>query len=169
MRILIVISMLLFLVYGGNGIIGQKARDAVRASAGKPTGCELNDAVLDTLSQKTKRDQIIIVVARVGTSETRDYLNRRRLHNVLVYLTQFVTPEGGRRKGSEIVLAEGESKSADGIIELYAEGKLFDTLRPAHNADLYLGTCVPDQPGQDVCRNDSDKNFYPCLDKTKLK
>jgi hypothetical protein len=132
-----------------------------------PTRCEFNNAVLDTLAQKTKRDQTIIVIARLGTSETRKNLNRRRLHNVLMYLSEFITPAGGRRKANEIVLAEGESKTPNGVIELYAEGKLYDTLRPAQNADLYVGTCVPDQPGQDVCSNTSDKNLYPCLDKRR--
>ena len=158
MRVLIGISILLFLVCGGSGIVGPTAGNVSRAAV-KPTGCEFNDAVLDTLSQNTKRDQVIIVIARLGTSETRRNLNQRRLHNIMIYLTEFVTPAGGRRKESDVVLAEGKSKSPDGVIELYAEGKLYDTLRPSRNADVYVGTCVPDEPGQDVCRYSGDKKF----------
>lgn len=129
----------------------------------KPTGCEYNNAVLDTLAQQTKRDHVIVVVARLGTSEKRKGLNPRRLHNVLVYLTEFTTEEGGRRKPDDIVLAEGSSHTPYGVIELYAEGKLFGVLRPGENADLYVGTCVPDDPKQDICNSKNDSNFYPCL------
>ncbi len=131
------------------------------------TGCEYNNAVLDTLAQKTKRDQVIIIVARLGTNESRKPLNQRRLHNVLVYLTEFTTPEGGRRKPADIVLAEGSTNTSYGVIEMYAEGKLFDTLRPGRNAVLHVGTCVPDDPGRDVCSLKTNGNFYPCLDKPK--
>src|SRR5947209_14220385 len=73
----------------------------------RPTGCEYNDAILDTLAQQTKRDHVIVVVARLGTGEQRKDLNQRRLHNVLVYLTEFITEQGGRRKPDDVVLAEG--------------------------------------------------------------
>jgi hypothetical protein len=140
----------------------QPTKDQVRR-----TGCEYNDAVLDTLAQKTQQDQVIIIIARLGTSETRKGLNQRRLHNVLVYLTAFTTKEGGRRKAEDIVLAEGSSKASNGVIELYAAGKLFDTLRPPLNSDLFVGTCIPDDPKQDICGLKSDSGFYPCLDKFK--
>jgi hypothetical protein len=131
------------------------------------TGCEYNNAVLDTLAQKTKRDEVIIVIARAGKTETRKGLNQRRLHNVLVYLTEFMTSQGGRRKSSEVILAEGSSNSLYGVIELYAEGKLFGMLRPSRNADLHIGTCVPDNPTQDICSLKTDSNFYPCLDRSR--
>jgi hypothetical protein len=140
----------------------QSATDQVRQ-----TGCEYNDAVLDTLAQKTKQDQVIIIIARLGTRESRKALNQRRLHNVMVYLTEFTAVTGGRRRPADIVLAKGSSNASYGVIELYTEGKLFDTLRPGQNADLLVGRCIPDDPAQEICKVKNENNFYPCLDKLR--
>jgi hypothetical protein len=159
---IVVLALVLSLPVSSHLASIQPTKDQVRT-----TGCEYNDAVLDTLAQKTQQDEVIILIARLGTSETRKGLNQRRLHNVLVYLTAFTTKGGGRRKADEIVLAEGSSKASNGVIELYAGGKLFDTLRPPLNSDLLVGTCVPDDAKQDICGLKSDEKLYPCLDKPR--
>lgn len=128
-----------------------------------PTGCELNVAVLDGLAQKAEGDDLIIVVARLGRNETKTNLNRRRLHNVLIYLTEFLTDGRVRRKPKTIVLAEGEKSHDSGRIELYLKGKLFDVLRVKRNADLPVGYCALEPP-EKPCPAE-ERNLYPCRDR----
>jgi hypothetical protein len=129
----------------------------------QPTGCEYNSAVLDVLAQKTSLDQLIIVIARLGSNEGRSNLNRRRLHNVRTYLTEFLTDPSVRRNTEMIVLAQGERVHGFGRIEFYVSGKLVRTLTMRTNADLTIANCAREPP-EDPCPR-SMRNFYPCKDK----
>jgi hypothetical protein len=129
----------------------------------EPTGCEYNTSVLDGLAQSTSLDELIIVIAHLGRNETKSTLNHRRLDNVRVFLTEYLTNPKVRRKQQTIILAEGERANGLGRVEFYVDGKLVDTLRMRTNADLSLGNCGWEPP-QDPCPP-LMKNFYPCRDK----
>ena len=129
----------------------------------RPTGCEYNTAILDNFAQKTKLDELIIVIAHLGSNETNPNLNNRRLHNVRVYLTKFLTDPSVRRKPETIVLAQGERVHDFGRIDFYVNGKLVDTLKIRTNADLSVANCGREPP-ESPCPP-SMRDFYPCKDR----
>jgi hypothetical protein len=129
----------------------------------EPTGCEYNSAALDVLAQKSRLADLIIVIARLGSNETRPNLNSRRLHNVRTYLTEFLTDPSVRRSSETIVLAQGERVLGFGRVEFYVNGKLVSTLTLRTNADLTAANCGIEPP-ESPCPS-SMKNFYPCKDK----
>ncbi len=128
----------------------------------RPTGCEYNTAILDSLAQKTNLDELIIVIARLGPNETKPNLNNRRLHNVRTYLTEFLTDPSVRRKPETVVLAQGERAQDFGSIEFYVNGKLVDTLKIRANADLSVANCGR-EPSENPCPP-SMRNLFPCKD-----
>ena len=160
------------LLLGCSTAVAQSSLEPVKLSDyanAKPMGCAERQAVIDVISQKTPADELIIVVARLGTGETRPNLNWRRLHNVRVFWTEFLE-KSGRRKPETIILAEGERVEGYGQLEFYVDGKLVGVVKVARNADLSIGSCYP--PDDSYIRNriynpcwvKSDRNFYPCRD-----
>jgi hypothetical protein len=129
----------------------------------RPTGCEYNTAILDSLAQKTKLDELIIVIARLGSNETKANLNNRRLHNVRTYLTEFLTDPSVRRRPETVVLAQGERAQDIGTIEFYVNGKLVNALKIRANADLSIANCGREPP-ENPCPP-SMRNLFPCKDK----
>lgn len=142
---------------------GGDAASATNAQV-KPAGCATNNGVLDVLAHQTRPDQLIIIIARLGTGERDRGLNRRRLHNVKTYLTEYVTGEGGRRGADMLILAEGERVKGYGRVEFYVGGVLTTYILVGRGSDLIIGTCYP-EPGENVCALPTDRNFYPCLDR----
>ena len=136
----------------------------------KPSYCGERIAVLDGIHQKTPADDSIIIIARLGNGDKRLNLNRRRLHNVRVYWTEFLY-EGHRRKPGTVILAEGEPVKGFGHLEFYVGEKLVYVMKVAPNADLFVGSCYPPDDSfiknraYNPCRVESDRNFYPCRDK----
>lgn len=126
----------------------------------RPTGCEYNTTILDSLAQKTGLDELIIVIARLGSNETKPNLNNRRLHNVRTYLTEFLTDPSVARKPETIVLAQGEAVQGFGRIEFYVNGKLVGILKIRANADLAVANCGREPPESPCPR--SMRKFYPC-------
>lgn len=124
----------------------------------KPTNCEFNIAVLDAAHGKVGKDDLIIVIARLGDAEQRQELNRRRLHNVRTYLMEF---DG--RSPETIITAEGERVKGYGRVELYVGGRLFYVLMIRPNADFPVGSCSYE--GEDPCSHEREKKLYPCLDR----
>jgi len=128
-----------------------------------PTSCELSSSYLDSLLEKVKTDDILIVIARLGRRESRADLNRRRLFNLRTYLASFrgrtlftTTPEA-------LVTGIGVRSSGLGVLELYLQGKLIARLYVGHNRDLYVGECAVDLDlYNEPCGMDSQKIFYPC-------
>ena len=141
---------------------------AVRSNAitqSRPTGCEYNTAILDGLAQKTKPDELIIVIAHLGPNDTKQNLNNRRLHNVRVYLTEFLNDASVRRRRETVVLAQGDRAQDYGSVEFYVSGKLVDTLKIRANADLSVANCgwaPPDSPCPTAMRN-----LFPCKDRSR--
>ena len=124
----------------------------------KPTNCEFNIAVLDGAHGKVGKDDLIIVIARLGDNEQRQDLNRRRLHNIRTYLVEF-----DHRSPETIITAEGERVNGYGRVELYVGGKLFYVLIIRPNADFPVGSCSYE--GEDPCTHEREKKLYPCLDR----
>lgn len=150
-----------------SNVLAVRQRSSVASSKvfmqDQPTGCEYNSAVLDVLAQKTSLDELIIVIARLGSNEARSNINNRRLHNVRTYLTEFLTDPSVRRKSEMIVLAQGERVQGLGRIEFYVGGKLVRTLTMRTNADVTVANCAREPPERPCPR--SMRNFYPCKDK----
>lgn len=84
----------------------------------KPMSCADRQAGIDVIGQRTPADELIIVIARLGTGETRPNLNRRRLHNVRVFWTEFLE-KTAKRKPETIVLGEAERIKGHGHLEFY--------------------------------------------------
>lgn len=93
--------------------------DPIKASAyanDKPFSCAHRSTIVDVVHQKTPADELILVIARPGDGDSRPRLNRRRLHNVRAYWTQFLDI-GYRREPETVVLAEGERIKGYGQLE----------------------------------------------------
>src|SRR6266550_1335300 len=90
----------------------------------KPTNCETNAAILDRIPQNRFQsntpNDVVIVIARLGSQEFSRALNHRRLFNVRYRLEKYRGLNPNR-----IVLAEGDRVERYGRVELYVDGKLF--------------------------------------------
>lgn len=144
---------------GARNIMGQKA--ASNSEAGpQPANCENNIAMLEAANHAAGRDGLIIMIARLGNGETKQSLNRRRLHNARFYLTNYLR----LRADETIVVAEGESVQGYGRVELYVGGKLYKALAANHNADLIVGSCEPEQL-DDARQRELRMKLYPWRDR----
>lgn len=124
----------------------------------KPTNCEFNISILTGAHRIAGDDGLVIMIARLGTGETRQELNRRRLHNARTFLIEF-----GQRSPQTIVTAEGEPVDGYGRVELYVSGRLFHVLMINQNGDLAVGGCSFE--GDDPCKFEREKKLYPCIDR----
>jgi hypothetical protein len=138
-----------------------------------PSSCAERTAILDVITQRVATDELIIVIARLGYGETRPNLNHRRLHNVRIYWTEYLNPEG-RRRPETIVLAEAERIRGYGRLEFYVGGTLEWVMKVARNADLDVLPCYPEDFDEvertrvfDPCRLASARNFYPCRNRNR--
>lgn len=135
-----------------------------------PDHCEARTAAMDGITQKTPPNDAIIVIARLGTGETKPNLNWRRLQNVRAYWTQAIALEA-RRKPEKILLAQGERANGYGRLEFYVAGKLVWVMNIPRNADVDFGDCVaPDDTYirnrvYDPCWIKAHRIFYPCRDR----
>jgi hypothetical protein len=113
---------------------------------------------------------MIIVIAHLGKDETRPELNRRRLHNVRAYWTEYLVQEY-RRNPKTIGLVEGDKVDGYGRLEFYVGGELVGVIKARRNADVDFGNCYP--PHDSYIRNGTynpcwvknHRIFYPCRDR----
>ena len=142
------------------GTAQVRSASANNSTEAVPRNCEDNVFVLNAThvaANATGPDTLIIAIARLGDGERRRELNRRRLHNVRVFLTQLQ-----KHKASTVIIAEGEPVSGHGRVELYVGGRLFQVIAIKTNDDLLVSaTCEPDN----IRPKWPDSNFYPYLDK----
>jgi hypothetical protein len=96
--------------------------------------CDSNIARLDNWDSRAG-DELVIAIARLGDGERERVLNRRRLHNVRLYLE---TVRG--RDPKKIVTAEGERAQGRGRVEIYVGGKLADVMGMGRNEDFAAGS-----------------------------
>jgi len=160
---LVALNLVLCLTAARGFTAGCVAVSSEAMTQSRPTGCEYNTAILDGLAQKTKPNELIIVIAHLGPKDTKPNLNNRRLHNVRAYLAEFLTDSSVRRRAETIVLAQGERAQDYGSVEFYVNGKLVATLKIRPNADLSVANCgwePPENPCPPAMRD-----LYPCKDK----
>src|SRR4030095_4998352 len=128
-----------------------------------PLRCEDNNNVLDVLAQNTAPDDLIIVIARLGDGENNSRLNQRRMHNVKVFLTEFLADRTVKRKPETVLVAQGERAKGFWRVELFVNGKLYQALMVKKNSDLIVGYCSRDPP-EKPCPP-IERNLYPCRDR----
>jgi hypothetical protein len=142
------------------GAAGAGTQDkATKPAALLPSDCEANIAALSAANHDAGQDGLVIAIARLGDGESRRELNRRRLHNVRVYLTEF----DWKRDPKTLILAEGERVKGYGRVELYVKGMQYHVLAVKRNGDLLVGSCEPD----DIRPKKAEENLYPYLDRAK--
>jgi len=78
------------------------------------------------------KDQLIIIIARLGTGESSRHLVRNRLRQIADYLNRKVSRD-------RIITAEGERVRGLGQLEFYVGGKLHSVFRIKRNRDLVKG------------------------------
>ena len=160
MKVLRFLLLCSLLADGLVGIAQERSDDSVNVIG--PAHCHDYGAVLDVVAQNTATDSFIIVIARQNENETRPNLNRRRLHNVRIFFTEF-RPE--KRASESVILAEGQRVKDHGRLEIYVVGKLTAVLKLKSNSDLIVGNCYPDPLETPLCKVPANHNFYPCLDR----
>lgn len=140
----------------------QKDQGATRRAEVEiePTNCEHHILILESAHHAAGKDGLVILIARLGNGENRQDLNRRRLHNARVYLTEYLK----LRAPEPIVTAEGEQVKGYGRIELYVGGKLHYVLALKRNADLIVGSCEPEEL-DDVRQKELRLKLYPWRDR----
>jgi hypothetical protein len=158
MRVLVRLIVMGLLLAGGSASHAQTASPLPEAILGT---CEDNVSYLSNAHHLAGSDGTIIAIARLGDGETNRDRNRRRLHNLRVYLTEF----GWHRQPSTVITAEGESIKGYGRVELYVRGVLFAILQVRRNQDLLVGSCEPD----DIRPVKAERNLYPYLDQKSRK
>ena len=90
-------------------------------------------------SELIEKSDYLILVARLGRGEKNRDLNRRRLHNVSERL------KAAGIEAKKIVVAESERISGLGRVEVYAGGRMVESLRVKHNEDICVECCGPDE------------------------
>jgi hypothetical protein len=121
----------------------------------RPTNCETHIAILDIAEQNAGRNELIIMIGRLGDGE-RPELNRRRLHSARAYLTEY----HALRSPGTVIIGEGERVAGYGRIELYIGGKLHTAFALRRNAELSVGSCEPPEL-DDARQRELRKKLYP--------
>ena len=107
---------------------------------GNPDGftghdCETSMMLLDfvaTADRDAGKDQVVIIIGRLGSGESSRTLIRRRLRQVSDYLNRKVPKE-------KIIAAEGPRIRGLGQLEFYVGGKLHTVIKIKRNRDLVKG------------------------------
>jgi len=148
---------------GPSSGIAQNKYHPTNAQSSQPilTTCEENIALLSISHEAAGKEGFIIAIARLGSGEQGRELNRRRLHNLRVYLTEF----DWHRAPKTVITAEGERVKGFGRVELYVAGKLVGVMGIKRNRDLLVGSCEPD----DIRPVRAESNLYPYLDRRPQK
>ena len=128
----------------------------------QPNNCEDNLLALNGAHQVADGEGVIIIIARLGTRETRSGLNRRRPHNAREYLTSELY---WKRDPKTVVVAEGGPANGYGRLEIYVKGFLWDAMLVKRNDDLWVGSCEPDE----IRPKWADAIFHPFLDEKPRK
>src|SRR5215204_657897 len=126
----------------------------------QPYFCWYNNTVLSQFREWIPLEKNLIVIARLGESDVKANLNKRRLHNIRAFL---------RREEPSLILAEGERVEGFGRVEFYLDGRLIEILKAFPNADLGVADCYGGSADEPYCKTDYQKSFYPCRDKTTTK
>jgi hypothetical protein len=103
-----------------------------------PRSCETNNNILQDANEKAG-ETTLIMISRLGTSDTSNVVGVRRLHSAKAFLTEYLKV----RESSRIVVAlsNGPKSKKYGGIEIYVKGVLFDFLATKPNGWLGVGPC----------------------------
>jgi len=123
-----------WLVVTGNAVAQNAESPETYVTIGNT--CESNIARLDRIHSEAGDDGLVIAIARLGDGEQSRHLNRRRLHNVRLYLERV-----RGRTPKTLITAESDRARGRGRVEIYRGGKLVDVLGVARGEDLYAGSC----------------------------
>ena len=151
-----VIAVSLFISAASAGAVRKELVPAEQPQT-TPGNCESNISTLSLAHQAANEGRLLFAIARLGDGEYKRELNRRRLHNVRVYLTEF----DWKRDPKTLIIAEGERVKGYGRVELYVDGRLFDIIVVKPNGDLLVGSCEPD----DIRPVRAERNLYPYRDR----
>ncbi len=156
LRCVLVVGLLFTVSLAG---VGQKESVPAKAvqSPKAPGNCESNVSTLSLAHQAANEGRLLFAIARLGDGEYKRELNRRRLHNLRVFLTEF----GWQRDPKSLITAEGEQFKGHGRVELYVDGRLFDVIAIERNSDLLVGSCEPDH----IRPLKAERDLYPYRDR----
>lgn len=121
-----------------------------------PDNCEGNSFRLDALRNRWKESHllneksVVILIAKLGKGESNNQSNQRRLYTVAKYLNLV---------NGNIVMAQGEKTDGLGVVEIYIDGVLAESLTVKKCEDLRVG----------ICDNDLEDNKRFQLPKPKRK
>ena len=162
MRNLIVIT---FIFLGINFCVFTKSIKAQKKQF--HTQCGYANSILDGIRGKSDKDDLIILIARSGDLDTNPNVNLRRLHNIKTYLAEAFPFSSN---ADNIITAVGADVKGLAVIDIYFKGKNAARFYMGANRDLLVGDCFFDtEKYKSVCEVESQKKFYPCLDKRNVK
>lgn len=152
MKIILQFSLLILLLFSVQAQDDQKSIP--------PDNCEGNSVRLDGLRDKWRESRVlneksvVILIARLGDGEFDDQLNQRRFFTISKYLNltdeEVVTGQGGKIKGL-------------GVIEIYINGILVESLTVKKCQDLRVGVCDNDPEDNQRYQMPKSKRKIKCL------
>lgn len=105
----------------------------------EPKGCEYNNISLEQANRDANSDTVILIIGRLGNKDRKKDITERRLYSASAYLTQYLSYS---RSTESVVAAEGKNIGNEfGVLEIYVNGKLYDTLLSNPDFDIGLGSC----------------------------
>lgn len=131
-----------------------QAQDSKKSNS--PDNCEGNSFRLDTVRNKWKESQllnekgVVILIARLGKGEFDNRFNQRRLYTVSKYLNI---------AQARVITGQGEKTTELGVVEVYIDGVLVESLTIKNCEDLRVG----------ICDNDLEDSKRYQLPKRKIK
>lgn len=144
---------LMMLAFSASVIVAQKTFSGRWGIPEKPYECEQNAAemeqVLAVMEKEPNPKGVLILIARLGTGETNQWLNKRRLFNVSERYKVLGVP------AEKIIVAEGERVNDFGRVEIYWNGELLGALITLKNRGICLNCC------------ENDEKLYPDLQEIK--
>jgi hypothetical protein len=118
----------------------------------KSESCEIDEAnfsiVMNAALEKVKDGGSLIAIARLGTGDRANNLNRERLRSTKLWLGRADFP------ANKLVVAEGERMSGNGRVDFYIGGVLTHVILPKPNGGLCV-ECCPDNPFEFIRRRKS--------------
>jgi hypothetical protein len=126
----------LTLFYGATANVPAQTVSSLEMQVNSPNQCESNISRIFAAHIEAGKDNLIIIIARLGDGERSRDLNYRRLHNFQTFLAKVHGHDP-----NTMITAEGKRAAGRGRLEVYIKGKLWDVLGLGRGEDLYVGAC----------------------------
>lgn len=119
-----------------------------------PQNCEqglsyIEDATM-LMGEEPSPNGVFILIARLGTGETRSELNRRRLFNIS---DRFISARGVSPE--KVITTIGKKVNGLGRVEIYWKGEMVGALLADKNRDICVSCCPSNEdhyPGRDALK-----------------